>query len=119
MYSIDHYLCFQIYLFKFYRIDLYTLSRGFSIPTMSVGGEDDHQQYNYYARIATTYLERFERYDSQEILSYSMAHWMLSGDVYRLPTDPPQGMVSNINPKHDLAVVLFPVDESISPMCYR
>ncbi|RUS87780.1 hypothetical protein EGW08_004445 [Elysia chlorotica] len=86
---------------------------------MASGSDDEHQVYNYYARNATTYLERFERYDSQEILSFSMAHWMLSGDVYRLPTDPPQGMVSNINPKHDLAVVLFPVDETISPLCYR
>lgn len=83
------------------------------------GSEDEHQQYNYYARVASTHLERFERYDSQENLSYSMAHWMLSGDVYRVPTDPPQGMVSNINPKHDLAVIMFPVDETIPPLCYR
>ncbi|GFO42024.1 ankyrin and armadillo repeat-containing protein-like, partial [Plakobranchus ocellatus] len=86
---------------------------------MAGAGDEEHHQYNQYARIATTHLERYERYDSQEILAFSMAHWMLSGDVYRLPTDPPKGMVSNINPKDDLAVVMVPVDETVPPMCYR
>ena len=71
-------------------------------------------------REASNTFDQLERYDSQELLAFSMAHWMLSTDVFRMSTDQPQGLISNISgPKDDTAVILFPVDEQCPQLCYR
>ena len=70
-------------------------------------------------REAAQYFDNLDRYDTQELLAYSQAHWMLSTDVFRMATDPPQGLISNITPKDDSAVILFPVDDKSPPLCYR
>uniref|UniRef100_A0A2C9LDX1 Uncharacterized protein n=1 Tax=Biomphalaria glabrata TaxID=6526 RepID=A0A2C9LDX1_BIOGL len=74
--------------------------------------------YNFFF-ILKVYLDKLERYDSQELLSSSMAHWLLSNDIFRMPTEQLMGLVSQLNPLNDTSILLFPVDESISPLCYR
>ncbi|XP_005090203.1 ankyrin and armadillo repeat-containing protein [Aplysia californica] len=80
---------------------------------------DETSQMGTLIREAASYFDNLERYDSQELLAFSMAHWMLSTDVFRLPTDQPQGLISNISPKDDAAIILFPVDDKSPPLCYR
>ncbi|CAL1533328.1 unnamed protein product [Lymnaea stagnalis] len=71
------------------------------------------------SRVATLYLDKLERYDSQELLSYSMAHWLLSNDIFRLPTEQLQGLISEMHPKDNTAVLLFPLDGTVPQLCYR
>ncbi|XP_055872246.1 ankyrin and armadillo repeat-containing protein-like [Biomphalaria glabrata] len=86
---------------------------------MSLLSEDEALALQQYARVASVYLDKLERYDSQELLSSSMAHWLLSNDIFRMPTEQLMGLVSQLNPVNDTSILLFPVDESISPLCYR
>lgn len=81
--------------------------------------EEDESQYNSFCRAAVLYLDKFERYECQELLSYSAAHWLLSSEMVRMQAEPLQGMVSTVSPKEDTAVILFPVDSEVSPLCYR
>ncbi|KAH9489690.1 hypothetical protein Btru_037450 [Bulinus truncatus] len=81
--------------------------------------DDDLFALQQAARLASVYLDKLERYDSQELLSYSMAHWLLSNDIFRIPTEQLQGLISQINPQDNTTVLLFPVDETVSPLCYR
>lgn len=44
------------------------------------------------------YFERFDRYESQELLAYSSAHWMLSSEDHKTSVEPPSGIVSHLQP---------------------
>ncbi|XP_067649055.1 ankyrin and armadillo repeat-containing protein-like [Haliotis asinina] len=75
------------------------------------------------ARQASNYFEKFDRYDCQELLAHSSTHWMLSNEDFRLPTDPPVGLITNINPTgSNHSMILFPEDADVAenqPLDYR
>lgn len=72
------------------------------------------------ARNALNFIEKFERYDCQEMLGYMQTHWMLSMEDFRFSTDPPMGLISNINPQNsNTCVILIPEEENVQPLDYR
>ncbi|XP_052246071.1 ankyrin and armadillo repeat-containing protein-like isoform X2 [Dreissena polymorpha] len=72
------------------------------------------------ARNAVNYIEKFERYDCQENLAFMQTHWMLSTEDFRYPTDPPMGLISNINPQNsNTCVILIPEEDHTPPLDYR
>ncbi|OWF40013.1 ankyrin and armadillo repeat-containing protein-like isoform X3 [Mizuhopecten yessoensis] len=72
-------------------------------------------------RSAATYFERFGHYECQELLGWQQSHWMLSTDEFKHPTDPPMGMISQLNPGNsNSCLVLIPAEESETlPLDYR
>ena len=43
-------------------------------------------------------FDSLDRYETQECLSYLQNHWMLSIDDYKIPTEPPSGLISQLTP---------------------
>lgn len=84
-----------------------------------VSQEEDITALQNLSRTASVYLDKLDRYDSQELLSCSAAHWMLSNDVFRMPTEQLQGIIAQMNPKDNTCIMLFPVDETVPQLCYR
>ena len=54
--------------------------------------EEAHQAAQF-SRNALSFFEKYDRYDCQELLAYASTHWMLSNEDFRLPTDPPMGLI--------------------------
>lgn len=76
--------------------------------------------YSHLQRNALNFLEKFDWYDLRELLAYQSTHWMLSTDDYRIQTDPPLGLITNINPQNsNSCVLLMPVEEDVPPLDYR
>jgi hypothetical protein len=46
-----------------------------------------------HSRNAYAFFEKYDRYDSQELVACAMTHWLLSNEDFRLPTDPPMGII--------------------------
>ncbi|KAK6172108.1 hypothetical protein SNE40_018060 [Patella caerulea] len=90
---------------------------------MSTGEQqnsDEAQQISLMARNAISFFERYDNYECQELLEYSTRHWMLSTDDFKFPTDPPVGLISNVNPTNsNKSILLLPVDETVTPLDYR
>lgn len=42
------------------------------------------------------YFEKFSRHECQELLSFVSTHWMLSTDDFKIPTEPPSGLITEI-----------------------
>ncbi|KAL3832524.1 hypothetical protein ACJMK2_024159, partial [Sinanodonta woodiana] len=70
-------------------------------------------------RNAANYFERFERYESQELLGYCSTHHLLS-EEFRFPIDAPMGLYSNVL-SMDSCVILVPEedDPANQPLDYR
>ncbi|CAG5120159.1 unnamed protein product, partial [Candidula unifasciata] len=84
--------------------------------------DDDNVDYANFCRTASSHLEQLDRYESQELLSYTSAHWLLSNDAFKLPSLPLTGLANGVTqPKDSLepAVILFPVNSNCPPLCYR
>ena len=87
--------------------------------TMAGHGERDGDQ-DHFTRNAAAFFERFDRYESQELLSYASSHWMLSNDDFKYPTEPPLGLISNINKVSDFSVIcLLPVEDGMDCLDLR
>ncbi|KAK7009037.1 ankyrin and armadillo repeat-containing protein [Biomphalaria glabrata] len=86
---------------------------------MSLFPEEDILALQQLARLASGYLDKLERHDSQELLSYLNTHWLISNDIFKIPTDQLMHLISQNNPSEDTSIILFPVDETVSPLCYR
>lgn len=59
----------------------------------------------------------FEKYDwreVQELLSLTSCSWLLSGEEFLQPVDPPPGMVRQIQVFHPNAIILAPCDSGVS-----
>ncbi|XP_076439158.1 ankyrin and armadillo repeat-containing protein-like [Babylonia areolata] len=68
------------------------------------------------AKNALSYLEKLDRYDCQELLAFASSNWLLSNEDFRMPFEPPNGVVSfNSNS----CVILFPVNPDVPPIDYR
>ncbi|KAL8620460.1 hypothetical protein ACOMHN_048393 [Nucella lapillus] len=81
---------------------------------------EDAVQSSHLTRSVMSYFEKFDRYECQELLAYVSSHWMLSNEDFRLPTDPPLGLISNVNLVHSNdCVLLFPEDPDLPPLDYR
>ncbi|KAL8609317.1 hypothetical protein ACOMHN_048873 [Nucella lapillus] len=75
---------------------------------------------NQLSRNAVSYLEKLDRYECQELLAFASSHWLLSNEDFRLPTDPPPGLVSGVNlPNSNMCVVLYPVPPDLPTFDYR
>ncbi len=86
---------------------------------MAGHGERDGDQ-DHFTRNAAAFFERFDRYESQELLSYASSHWMLSNDDFKYPTEPPLGLISNINKVSDFSVIcLLPVEDGMDCLDLR
>lgn len=86
----------------------------------TAGSESESIQTALLNRAAVSYFEKFERYECQELLAYTSTHWTLSTDDFKLPTEPPAGLVSAVNPLHsNRCLILLPVKEGMTPLCYR
>lgn len=73
--------------------------------------KEDGVQAAIHLRNMQNFFEKYERYECQELLSSSSYHWMLSSEEYRLPTDPPAGLISRMYPpSENHAVLLMPLD---------
>ena len=71
-------------------------------------------------RTASAYLEKFERYECQELLGYALTHWLLSTEDFKLPVEPPQGIISNMQPISGMTFAfLFPHQEDVPALDMR
>ncbi len=52
-------------------------------------------------RNAAAYLEKFDRYECQELLSHAMSDWQLSTEHFKLPVEPPCGLASEMHVTSD------------------
>lgn len=43
-------------------------------------------------------FDSLDRYELQECLSHLQTHWMLSIDDFKIPTEPPSGLISQLTP---------------------
>ena len=102
--------------------DMFSLIAGnvISMSTSEQEKAEEAAQAQNIARNAQNYIERYERYECQELLAFIQTHWMLSTEDFRFPTDPPMGLISNINPKDsNSCVILIPEEENTQPLDYR
>ena len=75
---------------------------------------DESKEDSTAFRTASAHLEKFERYECQELLGYALTHWMLSTDDFKLPTEPPQGLISSMLPISGMTfALLFPYQEKL------
>ncbi|CAG5120110.1 unnamed protein product, partial [Candidula unifasciata] len=82
-------------------------------------GVDEEEEYNSSARMALAFLDRFERYDSQELLFQFITHWFIGSEVEQ-PSEGSTHISTTDMPLADnLAVILFPMKCDIAPFCYR
>ena len=51
---------------------------------------------NFALRTSAAFFEKIEGYDRQELLAYQSSHWMLSLEDFKNPTDPPMGIISQM-----------------------
>ncbi|BFY97941.1 hypothetical protein BsWGS_00981 [Bradybaena similaris] len=80
---------------------------------------EEEEEYLSSGRAAVSYLERFERYDSQELLYQISTHWLLGPDLGRLDTESIQLKPSEMFGKDNLVAILFPVKNEVAPICFR
>ena len=63
-------------------------------------------------KLVSGFFEKYERYECQELLGCVGSNWMLSTDEFRLPTESPAGMISQLPSNiSDLCVILVPCPE--------
>ncbi len=80
----------------------------------------DDKDDGFAHRSAASFLEKFERYESQELLAWASSHWMLSGDDFKLPTEPASGLISSmLQIKEFNYVFLMPEGVDIPPLDMR
>lgn len=83
---------------------------------MSLDANDE----SFALRNAASFFEKFERYDCQELLTFISSHWMLSTDDFKVPTEPPLGLITQMAPMNEfVAMILFPEEEGIEPLDLR
>ena len=82
-------------------------------------GEEDSAAISQAIRYALSFFEKYDRYDCQELLAYQSAHWLLSTDDFKVPTEPPVGIISNMLITGNNFVLMIPEDPTIPPMDYR
>ena len=81
---------------------------------------DDSKDDGAAFRTASAYLEKFERYECQELLGYALTHWLLSTEDFNLPVEPPQGIISNMQPISGMTFAfLFPHQEDVPALDMR
>ena len=62
-------------------------------------------------RNASAFLEKYERYDLQELLAFTSTNWLLSTEDFKASTEPPPGLISSLNAIHDPnCLILIPHD---------
>lgn len=66
------------------------------------------------------YMATLHGYERLRLLSHMSTNWMLSTEDYRRNTEPPVGLVCNVNPSNsNISFILFEEDPSIKPIDYR
>ncbi|XP_070566344.1 ankyrin and armadillo repeat-containing protein-like isoform X3 [Ptychodera flava] len=88
----------------------------------SLGGGDDaaFAAQATANRIAAAFFEKYERAEVQEMLAYTSYHWYLSADEFKVPIDPPKGLIASMKPISENHVVfLMPVRDDIQPLDFR
>lgn len=66
------------------------------------------------------FIEKYDRLEVQELLSQINCHWLLPSEVYKLPTEHPSGIISQMGPIYDKdLIILLPFDSSIPDLNYR
>ena len=87
--------------------------------TTQDGGSD--RDDGFAMRYVATFFEKYERYELQELLGHAKTHYMLSMEDFKVPMDPPHGVITNMLPIGNTftAVLLVPEDPSISPLDMR
>lgn len=70
------------------------------------------------------FVKKFERpkweLECAEMLSHACSHWLLSTDDFKVQTEPPCGLISEISNFHDnVAYVLMPLEEGIEQLDLR
>ena len=81
---------------------------------------DDSKDDGSAFRMASAYLEKFERYECQELLAFATSHWLLSTEDFKLPTEPPHGLASSMLPINGMTyAILLPVQEDVPPLDMR
>ena len=54
-------------------------------------------------RVVASFFEKFERYESQELLGHFASHWLLSSDDYKVPTEPPSGLITQLQTVNEVS----------------
>ncbi|UJR31012.1 hypothetical protein I4U23_018523 [Adineta vaga] len=70
---------------------------------------------------ALGFLEKYDKLEMCDLLASRDAHWFLtSGDIYKTPSELPNGLVRQLQPFNDSHIdILFPVDENIAHLDVR
>lgn len=85
-----------------------------------MSGQGESSFDDFASRMAASFFEKFERYDSQECLSHTSSHWMLSTEDFRVPTEPPLGLISGMgNINEFFAMLLVPEEEDVDVLDLR
>ena len=70
------------------------------------------------------FIKKFERpkweLECAELLSHASSHWLLSTDDFKIATEPPCGLITEITNFHEHeAFILMPAEDGISQMDLR
>ena len=66
------------------------------------------------------FMEKYDRVETQELLSQLSCHWLLSLDDFKVPIEHPQGIITQMTPISDgHLLILLPFDETIPELDYR
>ena len=85
---------------------------------MAEGGDRDLD--GFAQRQAASFLEKFERSECQELLASASSHWLLSSEDFKLPTEPPDGIISHMNRISGFNfMLLMPVEEGLPMLDLR
>jgi hypothetical protein len=80
------------------------------------GSADD----SFALRQASTFFEKFDRNECQELLSFISTHYLLSSDDFKVPTEPPLGIITGMQAIQEFCVMLLvPVEEGIDTLDLR
>ena len=84
--------------------------------SITIEGHDD----GFAHRNAASFLEKFERYESQELLANASTHWILSTDDFKNPTEPANGLITSMGLITGFNFLLMlPVEEGLPHLDLR
>ena len=84
---------------------------------MAALAADTSEESHLALQTSASFFEKFELHESQELLANAAAHWMLSTEDFRLPTDPPLGIITTMQTSVEpFLVLMMPVIDDDGPL---
>lgn len=92
-------------------------------PPSEAGTVEPDKQSVFAQRMLSGFYEKFDRYESQELVGWQTTNWLLSTEDFKLPTDTPYGLIEKTpNVAENYMVLLAPVSDNLdglAPLDFR